>query len=110
MKTYASLEGKDNDFDWNDFLRKAIQLEPNWNQKKIAQTFARSWTTCACGQQCNIIPRNTGGCPIDSELYHLGCMFMSCIDLDEWEKAQEILQKIEQRSAKLIEEIENEAW
>lgn len=65
---------------------------------------AGDWVTCACGNQCSIIPR-IGNAPIDGKLYTLGLEFPSAIADGDFLGAMEILHKIEERSCELIQEI-----
>ena len=75
MKTYTEHKGKES-FDWNAFLNKeTYTLEELINAKMLAN----SWITCACGNQCEIIPRNETGSPCDIILYELGLDFSYAI-------------------------------
>lgn len=59
MKTYAESKGKE-PFDWNEFLSHDIEWyldKKNSNHINAACLLARDWATCACGNQCAIIPR-----------------------------------------------------
>lgn len=72
---------------------------------------AMMWTTCACGNQCAIIPRkifpkdsHSNGIPIDEELKDFGFDFYRSVDSCRWEDAKEFLRIIEARSTILIAE------
>lgn len=112
MKTYAEAEGKE-PFDWNAFLSKT---SVTWEELLSARERARSWITCACGNQCDIIPRNTHGVPEDSILHTHGAEFSECLDRSYnctteklavlyFPTARAILAVIEKRSAELIAEL-----
>ena len=64
--------------------------------------------TCACGNQCEVIPRRIGE-PVDVELRILGYQFSEHIHAREYSKAIRTLSDIEKRSAFLISEIEKES-
>lgn len=104
-------------FDWYSFLQKE---EYTINELYNAKRLAGDWVTCACGNQCAIIPRSGQGVPEDDELTSLGQEFYNCIvdmygnKLDNFEDytlkylqncAIKTLEKIEARSFELICEI-----
>lgn len=101
MKTYSETQGK-TFFDWNAFLKNPPEKgsEEHYN----AEVKSEDWVTCACGNLCDIIPRSHTGCPIDNQLEILGGNFYIDITLGDWQKAKEMLVKIENRSAELIKE------
>ena len=76
------------------------ELSKYWQLKQLAA----SWTTCACGNQCSIIPRKDGR-PIDSELSILGGYFYQHVRDLNIEPAVSTLEAIEKRSEYLIKEI-----
>lgn len=93
-------------FDWNKFLNKKTISKDEWH---IAKELANSWVTCACGNQCAIIPRwnsitnnNSPAEPKDKKLNELGYRFNGDISLRYVEEAKETLKKIEARSTILI--------
>ncbi len=119
MITFAEVN-KEPIFDWNAALSK--------KNKHITRDFiytmmtkSANWTTCACGNQCSIIPRYANGCPIDEKLSELGKNFNNKIhDINSLFKAgikkrqsirfsiakfiaRRILRKIEKRSQEIIE-------
>ena len=97
-QTYAEMQGKEV-FDWNKFLNKKDIKQMQWDQ---AEKLARRWTTCACGNQCDIIPRDTDGAPKDFPLQMLGLEFTSNIKYQNKDQAKLTLIEIEKRSAYLI--------
>lgn len=103
MQTYAEMNGE-NTFNWNEFLNRPKKeiFGYEWDD---ASSLASSWVTCACGNQCDILPRNREGAPTDGILSHLGIKFMVKIDNRQRKKALEVLQKIEERSTLLIREL-----
>jgi len=99
MKTYSELK-REKVFDWNKFLEnppKCPSIEYHH-----ACNLAREWVSCACGNQCDIIPRSETGRPYDRELESLGIHFHDSIKGGEWQKAKETLAKIEKRSEEII--------
>ncbi|WP_114752340.1 hypothetical protein [Pleomorphovibrio marinus] len=104
MQTYCEQE-KGTPFDWNEFLERAIRGEVSKRECVVATNIAGDWVTCACGNQCSIIPRDVFGCPLDPLLDVQGKVFLTLIGLEKWEKAKETLLKIEKRSEEIIKEI-----
>lgn len=98
MKTYAEAKGEA-PFDWNKFLVKNRFTDGDWNS---AFRLSASYVTCACGNQCEIIPRDNAGVPDDPELKELGMLFFDAITQENPKWAKEVLEKIEKRSAELI--------
>lgn len=101
MKTYAETN-KMKKFNWYDFLNRAIKGKITNSEVANAQDYARDWVTCACGNQCSIIPRDEDGEPWDNTLSELGGNFSYEVDDCRWKEALNILNKIEKRSALLI--------
>lgn len=110
MKTYAETKGK-KPFDWNKFLDKAERGKCSEDELFEAGNLAGSWVTCACGNLCNKLPRDSQGKPIDKELNKLGSNFFDDIgDIYAHsdnpvlyvKKARYSLEKIEERSAYLL--------
>lgn len=104
-QTYAESQGRQ-PFDWNQFLSTEEHTDEEWEE---ASWLAAEWPTCACGNQCSIIPRDyMTGKPEDMTLYCLGMVFSNAIDGKSVQEAKEILMKIEKRSAELIAKIRGE--
>lgn len=89
-------------FDWNVALAQKNISATKW---EILDELACKWITCAVGNQCNVIPRNKWGCPLDNTLCELGEKFSLAIGQHRKIKAKNILLKIEQRSAELISQL-----
>lgn len=89
-------------FDWKATLKKEKIGDAEWIELSLK---AGEWVTCACGNQCAIIPRGRNGDPIDQELRELGYSFFMSIDRRRKKDSLMILAAIEQRSAELIAEI-----
>lgn len=70
---------------------------------------AASWTTCACGQQDDGIPRDDHDIPKDNRLAQLGIWFYNCVVGDSPEQAQGILKQIEERAALVLRNLTKEA-
>ena len=102
-KTYAESQDQEK-FDWNKFLDQESFSNLDWN---YAEELAQEWVTCACGNQCSIIPRDSIGAPIDEGLADLGVDFSDHIIQRNVELSKETLLKIEKRSAELILELQN---
>lgn len=118
MKTYAETQGEEV-FDWNAALQIPYSEMTDEKISKM-EDLSNDWVTCACGNQCEIIPRKDKGEPKDEYLVELGCAFYLQISnmRDNFNfgnklrfesnraEAIEILHKIELRSAELIKEIQ----
>lgn len=116
--TYAEKEHRPV-FDWNTFLNKGEYTIEELHHAKI---LSNNWITCACGNQCDIIPRRSDGCPKDWELAMLGYRFNTTIEqlyddyhysdyssIAYWlDNAKNTLYAIEKRSVQLIKEIQDE--
>lgn len=112
-RTYAEATGHA-PFDWNKWLDAAIADPDSIGKEEHDRVAGLSvkWVTCACGNQCAIIPRSEyvytveagPGSPLDPELDDLGSDFHMAICSWEWIEAKEILRKIEARAAVVIAE------
>lgn len=83
---------------------------------------SESWVTCACGNQCAIIPRCANGAPLDNHLQNLGTNFYEWWDCaydildgespddinDIIKQLKDTLTAIEKRSAELINKIKSQ--
>jgi hypothetical protein len=72
-------------YDWNDFLARAIKGATAGYEETWAINKAASWVTCACGNQCSIIPRDEDGEPQDKILSALGVDFYDEIRREQYE-------------------------
>ena len=99
LPSFAESRNKDA-FDWWDALNN-----PEKYGIRLLDDMASNWVTCACGNQCSLIPRDRFGAPVDGYLAGLGSIFCYNIYAREWEMAKDTLQKIEMRSAALIADI-----
>lgn len=89
-------------FDWNAFLNKKNIEHYEWAYARIK---AGSWVSCACGNQCSIIPRyGMDDEPKDIILSDLGGRkgFFGAIKQRNIPKAKIFLRLIEIRSNQLI--------
>jgi hypothetical protein len=102
MKTYAETKGE-RAFDWNNFLENPPEYRSI--EHYHACDLASEWVTCACANQCYIIPRCPIGSPVDEELERLGIIFYIDIDNAKWKCAKTTLYLIEKRSAEIIFEL-----
>ena len=95
-------------FDWYKALKKRKITSSQWEDMKERSL---SWVTCACGNQCAIIPRDiiphnrVPSRPLDSKLYKLGDDFANAVIDEDVKGALGLLDAIELRSAELIAEI-----
>lgn len=102
-KTFAETKGFA-PFDWNLFFDRLERGELKRGEKQRAKGLAAQWTTCACGNQCAILPRWDDGSPKDSHLWSLGLWFMNATKAGKWDDARGYLRRIEECSAGLIAE------
>lgn len=128
-KTYAEKNNRKST-NWLKFLNKKCEKMTE-NQVTAKSNLSGDWVTCACGNQCAIIPRDSYGVPIDKKLRNLGGAFHDSgiakmedyikdalntdykDDIKKYyklanksrEKALKILFKIEERSAELIKQV-----
>jgi hypothetical protein len=90
-------------FDWYDVLDRLIAGEkPSEAERVTIQQRAGPWTTCACGQMCKIIPRDSSKSPIDEQLRTLGGAFAQQMSAGHYHDARKTLDKIEKRTAKIL--------
>lgn len=103
--TYAEAQGA-KPFDW----WAALNDPPEAGSIEHGDLcdLSEEWVTCACGNQCDIIPRDNVGAPYDYRLDILGRNFHGCVKVANWQSAKATLSKIEARSAELIAEIGGE--
>lgn len=111
-KTYCETMGE-KPFDWRQWLLTAQQGKTDAKDQSEKSEMAKHWVTCACGNQCAIIPRVefegqigqiNPGMPHDAELARLGISFYESVSQREWWAATACLDAIEERSAVLIAE------
>lgn len=88
--------------DWNVMLNKETITPEEWDKMEM---LAASWVTCAVGNLCDVIPRFRSGEPIDRKLGMLGQDFSVFIERRNLLGAKQTLEKIEERSAYLIKQI-----
>ena len=104
IKTYSEIWGREA-FDWNKALSAKVISIKTWDELRHK---AGDWVTCACGNQCAIIPRSESGRPLDELLATLGGKdfgFYGAIVRRDKEEALHLLKLIELRSAYLIKEL-----
>lgn len=104
--TYSESKGR-SPFDWNAFLNRKEITDEAW---RSAEKLASDWVTCACGNQCDVIPRSVDGEPFDITLSSYGMEFYYAISGRDTDDVKLVLGKIEARSItlikKFIEELE----
>ncbi|WP_396190254.1 hypothetical protein [Flavobacterium sp.] len=94
-----------NHFSWWLAIKK---IESEYNSIFHAQLIelSSSWVTCACGNQCSVIPRYKKGEPRDTHLSQQGYNFFLAIQTQDWAWAKACLYLIEVRAIELIKEVE----
>lgn len=102
-QTYAETK-KNKRFDWRGALEIAVQEWIEEDEHDDLCSGSSQWVSCACGNQCSIIPRNWEGRPNDTTLENLGTEFYYSIQNRDYQSALDNLAKIEARSAILIAE------
>lgn len=75
MKKYTEVKNKA-PFDWNAALSKDCKDMKLVEASKMINK-SQTWVTCACGNQCAIIPRDNEGEPLNKRLNSLGVDFHS---------------------------------
>lgn len=98
MKTYTQAL-RHRAFNW----RKALKAH---KYPSLLRLKAGDWVTCACGNQCDAIPRDSTGKPIDRTLMELGYRFYQEVGWEHWALALFTLDLIEERSKRILEEME----
>ena len=104
MKTYCESK-KEKAIDWNSIVEKLINNDFTENELTEWKSLSKDWVTCACGNQCEIIPRGENGHPLDIFLWKYGNDFFYDIHNARYNNAKDLLFHIEQRSSFLINEI-----
>ena len=72
------------------------------------QKLAKSWVTCACGEQDKRIAREIDDAPVDNLLFNYGHNFYVDVMSNDFQSARENLFFIETRAAELIAIYEKE--
>ena len=88
-------------WDWYAFLDASEEVKEEYYSS--ATVLSKSWARCACGQVCYDLPRRYDGAPVDLRARHLGYGFNSNIHLENWDAAKITLDKIEARTAFLLQ-------
>jgi hypothetical protein len=114
MKTFAQVRKKKTT-NWNIALDTPVKDIDTW--QKLSQ-LSGDWVTCACGNQCAIIPRGAKGMPENQTLRILGNDFYNAVRDTYFsaffgrhvitfesnvKRAKKVLETIELVSAELIE-------
>lgn len=118
MNTYAESKNMKT-INWNGVLNALSKDNLNSKQIKYFAEKSADWVTCACGNQCDVIPRTDDGEPYDDELDDLGvefCMLWQRVGLFTYAKQTDKIKRtvkelmitldlIEQRSIFLLKEM-----
>ena len=89
-------------WDWYVFLNSSKEIKGKFKEDAIE--LASGWATCACGQVCDVLPRELCGSPIDSIASMLGLNFFYQIQQRRWIVAKKTLDKIEARTTYLLKQ------
>ena len=89
-------------WDWYPFLNASEKIKEKYHG--AARALAEGWTTCACGQVCDVLPKRHDSAPIDKEARSLGLLFNYAIHFKEWDTAKITLDKIEARTVFLLQQ------
>ena len=90
-------------WDWYAFLDASEEIKEEYAE--VAIVFAKSWTTCACGQVCDVLPKTVfDDAPKDRRARYLGLDFNSQIHHENWEEAKITLDAIEARTIFLLKQ------
>ena len=89
-------------WDWYAFLDASEGIKEDYSIE--ASNEANRWTTCACGQVCNVLPKSLYGAPKDREARYLGLDFNAQIQDENWDEAKETLDEIEARTIFLLKQ------
>jgi hypothetical protein len=104
-KTYSESRGVPK-VNWWDKLEEAKRRGVTDDEHRELKNLAGSWVTCACGNQCDALPRYIdelkNGMPTDKLLACLGSDFFYAIFEQDWLSAEDTLTQIEQRSSYLL--------
>ena len=92
------------EFNWFTELDRAIKAEPTDERYQYLYVMAGRWVTCACGELCKALPKGRNGQPEDPYLYANGAEFTDAVDNKDWNYAKIILERIEKRTIKLLNE------
>ncbi len=103
MKTLCQVEEKKS-INWNTIIANKLAGKRVRFSQDVLNELAGSWVTCACGNQCDVIDRNSWGEPYDDQLRDLGYNFTSNVEDENWKEAKRNLAAIERRSTVLIRE------
>ena len=107
-------------FNWFKALEKKIDDPSPSDSDEELYKRSSHWATCACGNMCDVIPRTSGGQPVDDELENLGTLFNRQVedaidknvkgsedpdftgDRHSWRVARMIFERIEIRSFEIL--------
>lgn len=104
MTTYSETKGKP-PINWWDRIERLDTVDEEEYLQWCED--AKDWITCACGSQCDIIPRNEFGVPVNYDLKSFGDSFCVFIRNRRKDKSTWALKNIEHISNRLINEINN---
>lgn len=107
MKTQPDFKvSKPDAFNWFEEIQKLPVMTLDEHVKALRR--AESWTTCACGNLCDAIPRDQETKkPLDKDLAGLGMNFIDAISYRDVEWAYDTLTAIERRAAEILAELES---
>lgn len=129
MKTFYDLQSKIEDqfyndipaINWNTVIDRMEAGDYDGDDYDEWDERANDWVTCACGNQCEAIPRGYTGAPKDAELFRLGGQFPVTLEVlheavevgqgkaslkVSADVARQCLADIERRSSEILAEME----
>jgi hypothetical protein len=105
MNSINYLNLVDQEWNWDYFLDYAI--EGNVISKVMhsrATNKSSSWTTCAVGKSCDVLPKLSDGSPFDEVSTILGYRFHNQIKSQLYLEAKETIKHIEARTVFLLKQ------
>lgn len=93
-------------WNWLEYLNSDKETQLKHHEQALKLAF--QWPTCACGELCKALPRHLNGRPKDMLLGgegQLGHQFHSAIVRENFEYAKIVFTQIENRTAKLLKQI-----
>jgi len=84
---------------WKDRIKRARESGSFTNQDI---KLANAWVTCACGEQDPRIPVEPVMGPEDTVLNEMGHDFTYCVDHDDFDGAEDVLNLIELRADMIL--------
>jgi hypothetical protein len=104
MRKYSKSVGAQV-IDWEDVLSNLIKDNFAPELVKYYQAASCSWSTCACGQLDEKIPRDMIGEPKNKDLMVAGCIFAQYVENKRYKDALDILYVIQEKGEEILIEL-----